>query len=112
MLCLVWSPIPLLSWIIPFIGHIGISTSEGLIHGKDRIHDLNLISDFGGPYWVNKSKRATAFGSVTKFAPLQIGNINGDKLKQDDLHQVWDEAVEHSSCKYEKMMVTTSILIT
>lgn len=57
---IVWTPIPLLTykkkisfldfflsysllfrWLIPIIGHLGIVTSEGLIH------------DFAGPYYVN-----------------------------------------------------------
>lgn len=29
--CLVWTPIPILSWIFPFIGHMGIATSSGII---------------------------------------------------------------------------------
>jgi hypothetical protein len=29
--CLVWTPIPLLTWIFPFIGHMGIATSQGII---------------------------------------------------------------------------------
>jgi hypothetical protein len=27
--CLVWSPIPVLTWILPFIGHLGIADSSG-----------------------------------------------------------------------------------
>ena len=27
--CLVWSPIPLLTWLVPFIGHLGIADSKG-----------------------------------------------------------------------------------
>jgi hypothetical protein len=67
------------------------------------------ISDFGGPYWVNKSKRATAFGSVTKYATLQLGNIKNEKLRDGDLHKVWDEAIEHASCKYEHMTVKKTL---
>lgn len=40
-MCLVWCPIPLLTWLFPFIGHVGIVTSNGVIH------------DFAGPYFVN-----------------------------------------------------------
>ena len=29
--CLVWTPIPLLTWIFPFIGHLGIADSKGVI---------------------------------------------------------------------------------
>ncbi len=29
---LVWAPIPLLSWLMPFIGHMGVCCSRGRIH--------------------------------------------------------------------------------
>lgn len=31
-MCIVWTPIPCLTWIFPFIGHIGITDSNGLIY--------------------------------------------------------------------------------
>lgn len=42
--CVVWSPLPLLTWILPFIGHMGITNSEG------------VIFDFAGPYTIGKGK--------------------------------------------------------
>uniref|UniRef100_A0A671N8R9 Transmembrane protein 222-like n=1 Tax=Sinocyclocheilus anshuiensis TaxID=1608454 RepID=A0A671N8R9_9TELE len=39
--CIVWTPIPVLSWLFPFIGHMGICTSSG------------VIRDFAGPYFVS-----------------------------------------------------------
>ena len=39
--CIVWTPIPCITWIFPSIGHAGICTSEGIIH------------DFAGPYFVS-----------------------------------------------------------
>uniref|UniRef100_A0A8K9XYM6 Transmembrane protein 222b n=1 Tax=Oncorhynchus mykiss TaxID=8022 RepID=A0A8K9XYM6_ONCMY len=39
--CIVWTPIPVLSWLLPFIGHMGICTSSG------------IIRDFAGPYFVS-----------------------------------------------------------
>lgn len=39
--CLVWTPIPLLSWLFPFIGHMGIARTDG------------VIRDFAGPYYVS-----------------------------------------------------------
>jgi hypothetical protein len=27
-LCIVWSPLPILTWFIPFIGHVGIATRK------------------------------------------------------------------------------------
>lgn len=41
--CIVWTPIPLLTWIFPFIGHMGIAYSNG------------VIRDFAGPYHVSVS---------------------------------------------------------
>uniref|UniRef100_A0AAR2JGA6 Transmembrane protein 222a n=1 Tax=Pygocentrus nattereri TaxID=42514 RepID=A0AAR2JGA6_PYGNA len=41
--CIVWTPIPVLSWLFPFIGHMGICTSSG------------VIRDFAGPYFVSVS---------------------------------------------------------
>lgn len=29
--CLVWTPIPMITWLLPFVGHMGIATSQGLI---------------------------------------------------------------------------------
>ncbi|KAF3839964.1 hypothetical protein F7725_018681 [Dissostichus mawsoni] len=39
--CIVWTPIPILSWVFPFIGHMGICTSAG------------IIRDFAGSYFVS-----------------------------------------------------------
>lgn len=41
--CIVWTPIPLLTWLFPFIGHMGIAYSNG------------VIRDFAGPYHVSVS---------------------------------------------------------
>ena len=30
--CIVWTPIPLITYIFPSIGHTGIGTSSGIIH--------------------------------------------------------------------------------
>jgi len=89
--CIVWSPIPLLTWLIPFIGHLGIVTSEGIIH------------DFAGPYFVNKNKHETGFGSVTKFycvSPSQVKHFG----VQTNAIDAWDDAIEKSSEKYCDMM--------
>ena len=54
--CIVWTPLPLLSWLIPFIGHVGICREDG------------VILDFAGPNFVSVDN--FAFGSVTRY--LQI----------------------------------------
>ncbi|KTG04358.1 hypothetical protein cypCar_00049693 [Cyprinus carpio] len=50
--CIVWTPIPVLTWFLPFIGHMGICTSAG------------VIRDFAGPYFVSEDNMA--FGKPTK----------------------------------------------
>lgn len=50
--CIVWTPLPLISWFLPFIGHTGIATSDGVIH------------DFAGPYYVSIDD--LAFGETHK----------------------------------------------
>lgn len=54
--CIVWTPLPIISWLIPFIGHIGICREDG------------VILDFAGPNFVCVDN--FAFGSVTRY--LQI----------------------------------------
>jgi hypothetical protein len=56
--CIVWTPLPIISWLVPFIGHIGICREDG------------VILDFAGPNFVCVDN--FAFGSVTRY--LQISN--------------------------------------
>jgi len=39
--CIVFTPIPVVSWILPFIGHVGVCTSSGLIYN---FAGANLLS--------------------------------------------------------------------
>uniref|UniRef100_A0A2P2I2P9 Transmembrane protein 222-like n=2 Tax=Hirondellea gigas TaxID=1518452 RepID=A0A2P2I2P9_9CRUS len=69
--CIVWTPLPLLTWIFPVIGHMGIADSNGIIH------------DFAGPYMVSEDNMA--FGWPTKYWQLdpysaQAGADNYDKM--------------------------------
>ena len=54
----VWVPIPLLSWLLPVVGHVGICSSDGTIY------------DFAGPRFVNTG--TLSFGHPTRqvFSPL------------------------------------------
>ena len=60
-LCITWTPLPLITWIIPCIGHVGIAHSDGKIH------------DFAGPYFVSVDD--FAFGSTHKYVKLEIGDV-------------------------------------
>ncbi|KAE9022800.1 hypothetical protein PR001_g13061 [Phytophthora rubi] len=79
--CIVWSPIPILTWFLPFIGHLGLADSKG------------VIFDFAGPYTIGRDD--FAFGAPTRY--LQCTVAPKDVAK-------WDEAVA-AGCKiYEKRM--------
>ena len=56
--CVVWTPLPLITWLLPFIGHTGIGMSDGVIH------------DFAGPYTVTVDD--LAFGETHKYVQLDI----------------------------------------
>lgn len=73
--CVVWTPIPLLTWLLPFFGHIGVADSQGLIH------------EFVGPYFINK-------GSLSFGDPRRKWKIDVDPI-------VWDQAIEETSHFFE-----------
>ena len=50
--CIVWTPLPCITWFLPTIGHTGIAMSDGVIH------------DFAGPYTVTIDD--LAFGETHK----------------------------------------------
>ena len=54
--CLVWNPLPVVSWLAPFIGHVGICREDG------------VILDFSGSNFVNVDD--FAFGAVARYLQL------------------------------------------
>ena len=78
--CIVWTPIPCISWLIPSIGHTGICDSNGVIH------------DFSGSYYVSIDDMA--FGNPTKYLILQ--------LSQKEFFE-YDKAIQTAMIKYNKM---------
>ncbi|KAF6034367.1 TMEM222 [Bugula neritina] len=79
--CIVWTPLPLITWILPFIGHMGIGTTQG------------IIRDFAGPYYVSEDDMA--FGKPTKYWQLDVDSVGYD---------VWDRAVYEASEIYKGRM--------
>ena len=77
--CLVWTPLPLITAILPFIGHTGICDSDGIIH------------DFSGPYYISVDNMA--FGQPTKYVKLDIG--------ENELIE-WDKSIKKGMGNYEK----------
>jgi hypothetical protein len=80
----VWSPLPPITWLIPFIGHMGITNSEG------------IASDFRGPYYVGDDGRM-AFGAPTRSLKIDIGEIPGGVYR-------WDQAVQEANEVYRGRM--------
>ena len=54
--CILWSPLPPITWILPFIGHTGIADQNGVIY------------DFAGPYTIGRVNMA--FGPPTRYLKL------------------------------------------
>eukprot|EP00252_Welwitschia_mirabilis_P014806 TRINITY_DN3280_c0_g3_i1.p1 TRINITY_DN3280_c0_g3~~TRINITY_DN3280_c0_g3_i1.p1 ORF type:complete len:238 (+),score=28.85 TRINITY_DN3280_c0_g3_i1:24-716(+) len=54
--CVVWTPLPIVSWLAPFIGHIGICREDG------------VILDFAGPNFVSVDH--FAFGAVARYMKI------------------------------------------
>jgi transmembrane protein 222 len=72
--CILWSPLPPITWILPFIGHTGIADSQGVIH------------DFAGPYHIGVGNMA--FGAPTRYIQL-----NPELCKEFG----WDDGL-HEGC--------------
>lgn len=82
--CILWSPLPPITWIVPFIGHTGIANSRG------------IASDFQGPYFVGDSGRM-AFGPPTRALKIDIGDLPGGAER-------WDDAIEEANQVYRGRM--------
>ncbi|KAB7508162.1 Transmembrane protein [Armadillidium nasatum] len=81
--CIVWTPLPLITWFIPFIGHVGIATCSG------------VIRDFAGPYFVSEDNMA--FGWPTKYWQLDPYKAHGGPTG-------WDKGVALASDEYKTRM--------
>jgi hypothetical protein len=68
--CVVWTPLPLVTALIPFVGHTGVGSTEGVIHDFSKSYTLN-VDDL-------------AFGTPTKYIYLE--------LSQEE-YAIWDRAV-------------------
>jgi len=78
--CILWSPLPPITWLLPFIGHLGIASSEG------------IASDFQGSYYVGDRGRM-AFGAPTRALRINIDDLPGGAAK-------WDEMIQEANRIY------------
>lgn len=82
--CIVWTPLPVISWLIPFIGHIGICREDG------------VILDFAGPNFVCVDN--FAFGAVARYIQMNNGKIETEKeMSWDDALRVGTQEFQHRS---------------
>jgi hypothetical protein len=94
--CIVWTPIPILTWLCPIIGHMGIADSKGIIH------------DFAGPYYISHDD--FAFGRPTRYIQLNPNHYNNKQCQQNGLSTslsttgIWDEALLKANSIYEGKM--------
>ncbi|XP_039054359.1 protein RTE1-HOMOLOG-like [Hibiscus syriacus] len=100
--CIVWTSLPVISWLIPFVGHIGICREDG------------VILDFAGPNCVSVDD--FAFGAVARYVQINKDKEccisshssapQGDQEYQyDDLRRgalTWDEALEKGMLEFQQ----------
>jgi hypothetical protein len=77
--CLVWTPIHPLTMLLPFVGHLGIANSRGVVY------------DFIGPYMIGQ--RVLAFGGTSRYLQLCPERIPGGA-------EAWDAAIDAANSVY------------
>ncbi|XP_047329233.1 protein RTE1-HOMOLOG-like [Impatiens glandulifera] len=99
--CLVWTPLPVLSWLVPFIGHVGICREDG------------VILDFAGPNFVCVDN--FTFGAVARYVQIskdKCCNLPRTDLRvnEDDVYEreesgsgilIWDDALRKSTQEFQ-----------
>ncbi|XP_047317215.1 protein RTE1-HOMOLOG-like [Impatiens glandulifera] len=97
--CIVWTPLPILSWLVPFIGHVGICREDG------------VILDFAGPSFVSIDN--FAFGAVSRYVQLSrdkcsiLTQIDKDTVMEEGEEEsgrsllTWDSALRKSTQEYQ-----------
>ncbi|EFJ27429.1 hypothetical protein SELMODRAFT_95873 [Selaginella moellendorffii] len=98
--CVVWTPLPIVSWLSPLIGHVGICRADG------------VILDFAGPFFVNVD--GFAFGSPAKFLRLDPDQccfpafaLSGHRCREAFRHSQlgtasdWDDALRSCMHKFQ-----------
>lgn len=64
--CIVWTPLPFITWLVPFIGHVGICREDG------------VILDFAGPNFVCVDN--FAFGAVSRYIQINKAKVTFAKM--------------------------------
>lgn len=92
--CIVWTPLPMITWFLPFIGHMGIADSRGVIY------------DFAGPYTIGSDD--FAFGRPTRVLQLDPEVAGADLRLRDGTvvrgAEAWDAGIDAGNAVYCKRM--------
>ncbi|KAK9916726.1 hypothetical protein WJX75_006285 [Coccomyxa subellipsoidea] len=97
--CIVWTPIPIISWLLPFVGHMGICTSKG------------ITLDFAGPYFISVDN--LAFGNPSRYIRLDPAKASGSASEFAGSRSLpgasvlaiqWDGALQAASEVYRQRM--------
>ncbi len=76
---IVWAPLPVLSWILPLVGHVGVTDTTGTIY------------DFAGP-------RTIGVNRLLCGPPLLSASVS--RVWPDVDLGAWDEALRHANALY------------
>eukprot|EP00920_Eleutheroschizon_duboscqi_P024972 GHVT01061751.1.p2 GENE.GHVT01061751.1~~GHVT01061751.1.p2 ORF type:complete len:114 (-),score=8.90 GHVT01061751.1:1432-1773(-) len=81
----VWTGLPGLTTIVPVIGHLGICTSQGIVH------------DFAGDNFVNVG--CLSFGRPLKVWRLAPHNLPGLQ-SSETIEELWDRGIERADDQF------------
>lgn len=94
--CLVWTPLPVVTWLCPLIGHTGIANSKGVIYDFSDDFDVT-VDNF-------------SFGTATKYYQFDTRLIKPMKRTKSqlelhadperDIAHAWDKAIEDTTRYY------------
>ncbi|KAL7607605.1 hypothetical protein Lser_V15G19625 [Lactuca serriola] len=104
--CIVWTPLPVVSWLLPFVGHVGIGREDG------------VIVDFAGPNFVSVDN--FTFGGVSRYiqitkekSPIPITRHPSTTYRTEEEFKLvelgrnqytWDESLKKTTQEYQKQI--------
>jgi len=86
---IVWGPLPLITWILPFIGHMGICDTQGRVH------------DFAGPYTIGVDGFMV---SVTKYYQLDPEKLPLRTKPGSSAYAAWNDGIAEADYEYGQTM--------
>lgn len=96
--CIVWTPLPVISWLLPFIGHVGIGREDGVIVDFAGPNFVSVDNFAFGPVaryiQINKEKHAWAYRSEEEFRLVESG--------KDEYS--WDDALRKTTQEYQNQI--------